>query len=342
MKKVTFGIIGYGHIGSRYQQKLSENPNTSLVAVADTKPERLRAVGSDVKLFNDYNDLLKDQSVDVVVVSVPNHLHKKIAIDVLKSGKHVICEKPMTLTVFDANQMILESQQSKGHLFVVKQNRFNPPVKKIKEFLDKQQLGEIGFVVVNCFWNRNEDYYSSSDWKGKKDLDGGTLFTQFSHFIDIVYYLFGDFKSVYAIGRNFTHQTMIEFEDTGAVAFQLASGAIGAFNYTTSSFQQNMEGSISIFGSKGTVKIGGQYLNTLDYYLIDGVDEIELEKGNTANDYGTYKGSMSNHDKIIENVVETIRGNQKVATSGFEGMQVVKIIQSIYESMQTGERVNVQ
>lgn len=341
MKKINFGIIGFGYIGTRYQQKLSENKNTQLLAVADVKPERLKSVGEGIGVYANYHDLLNNQDVDVVVVSVPNYLHKQVAIAALRAGKHVICEKPMTLSVLDANQLILESQNAKGYLFVVKQNRFNPPVKKIKEYLEQQILGDIGFVVVNCFWNRNDDYYTTSDWKGKKALDGGTLFTQFSHFIDIVYYLFGDFKSVYAIGTNFTHQDLIEFEDTGSVSFKLANGAIGAFNYTTSAYQQNMEGSISIFGSKGTVRIGGQYLNTLDYYRIEGIDKIKLEKGNQANDYGTYKGSMSNHDKIIENVVETIRGHQKVATSGFEGMQVINIIQSIYESMNSGKEINV-
>ncbi len=284
--------------------------------------------------YTDYRKMLKNPQVEIVCVAAPNYLHKKITIDALKAHKHVICEKPMTLKTLDANEMILASQKSQGYLFIVKQNRFNPPVVKVKQWLEKKKLGKIGLVVVNCFWNRNDQYYLASTWKGKKKLDGGTLFTQFSHFVDIVYYLLGDIVSVSAWGINFNHRGLIEFEDTGVINFKLANQALGSLSYTTSSYQQNMEGSITIFGSKGTVKIGGQYLNSLDYYQVKGVKKVLLAKGNTANNYGTYQGSMSNHDQIISNVIDTLNHRARISTSGFEGMKVVQIIEAIYKSME--------
>lgn len=339
MKKISFGIIGFGNIGTRYRDRIKENNYCELAAVCDTKKEKLGNLNKDIKTYSDFTDLVKDTDIDVVVVATPNHLHKEMTIAALKANKHVICEKPMALTTKDAKAMVLASQKTDKKLFVVKQNRFNPPIKKVKELITNDKLGKIGLVTVDCFWNRNDDYYSSSDWKGKKEKDGGTLFTQFSHFIDIAYYLFGDISSVYATGFNFTHQNTIEFEDTGVVLLKFESGAIGSFNYTTSSYQQNMEGSVTIFGEKGSIKIGGQYLNTLEYTNVEGIKKIVLEKGNLPNDYGTYKGSMSNHDKILTNVVNTLNGKEFVATSGFEGMRIVQIIEAIYKSIDTNKEV---
>jgi predicted dehydrogenase len=340
MRKIKFGIIGYGFIGTRYLEKISENSQTELVAVAEIKEKKFpKDVDKSVQLVTDYHQLLANPEVEVVCVCVPNNLHKQVSIDALKAGKNVICEKPMCLTVLDANQMIMAASKTKQNLFVVKQNRFNPPVKKVKEFIDNNKLGKIGLIDINCFWNRNEMYYKSSDWKGKKSMDGGTIFTQFSHFIDIAYYLLGDIVSVTAKGFNFSHQKLIEFEDTGVVLIEFANGALGSFTYTTSAYEKNMEGSMSIFGSKGSVKIGGQYLNTIDYFSIKDISEIKLEKGNLANNYGFYQGSMSNHDKIIDNVVKTIAGKEFASTNAFEGMKVVEIIQAMYKSMATGHTI---
>jgi predicted dehydrogenase len=185
---------------------------------------------------------------------------------------------------------------------------------------------------LSCFWNRNENYYANS-WKGTKDLDGGTLFTQFSHFVDLLYYLIGDVKEVKAYGGNFQHQDSIEFEDTGVVILKFHNGALGTINYTVNSYQKNMEGSLTIFGDKGTIKIGGQYLNELEYQKIEGIEITNLEEGNKANNYGEYQGSMSNHDKVYENIVQVIRNGASVTTNMFEGLKTVEIIEKIYEEL---------
>jgi predicted dehydrogenase len=214
-------------------------------------------------------------------------------------------------------------------LFVVKQNRYNPPIVTLKSLLDDNKLGKINSFQINCFWNRPSEYYISS-WKGKKQLDGGTLFTQFSHFIDLLYWLLGDVKSVKANISNFQHYE-IDIEDAGVILFEMTSGAIGTMNYNVNAYKKNMEGSITLFGEKGTIKIGGKYLNTIEYQSIEG-EQIDVnELGNPANDYGFYQGSMSNHDKVYENLLIALDDSDTQFASAYEGMKTVEIIDRIFE-----------
>jgi predicted dehydrogenase len=170
-------------------------------------------------------------------------------------------------------------------------------------------------------------------------MDGGTLYTQFSHFIDLLYWLVGDIRKVYALTGNFAHKKTVEFEDTGVVAFEFFNGALGTINYTVNSYKKNMEGSIAIFGEKGTVKVGGQYLNELEYQNIEGYEIKDLPKGNPANNYGQYQGSMSNHDKVYDNVIDVLTNKGIVATNGLEGMKTIEIIDKIYMSANQNNRI---
>jgi len=201
----------------------------------------------------------------------------------------------------------------------------------VKEAIDKGILGKIYSVQLSCFWNRNFDYYHNS-WKGTLELDGGTLYTQFSHFVDLLYWMVGDVRKAYALMGNFAHEGVIEFEDTGVVALEFYNGALGTINYTVNSFGKNMEGSLTIFAEKGTVKIGGQYLNELEYQNIEDFEFKDLPQGNTANNYGKYQGSMSNHDKIYENLIDVLKNGSSISTSSFEGLKTVEIIDKIYQS----------
>ena len=270
--------------------------------------------------------------LDVVSICTPNGLHAKHSIQSLRAGYNVLCEKPMAITVNDCGEMIKAAESANKRLFAIKQNRFNPPVAAVKKLIDQGKLGEIYSVQLSCFWNRNFDYYNNS-WKGSTNLDGGTLYTQFSHFIDLLYWMVGDVKKASALGRNFAHQGIIDFEDTGVVILEFYNGAIGTINYTVNSYAGNMEGSMTLFGSKGTVKIGGQYLNELEYQSIEGHLIENLPEGNTANNYGTYKGSMSNHDKVYENVVAVLKKGSAINTNSFEALKTVEIIDKIYTSM---------
>jgi predicted dehydrogenase len=237
----------------------------------------------------------------------------------------------MAISVHDCGEMIKAAEKANRRLFAIKQNRFNPPVAAVKQAMDDGRLGKIYSIQLTCFWNRNQDYYHNS-WKGTKDLDGGTLYTQFSHFVDLLYWMIGDVRNAHAFMGNYAHKDVIEFEDTGVVVLEFYDGVIGTINYTVNSYQKNMEGSLTIFGEKGTVKIGGQYLNELEYQQIENFKIENLPEGNKANNYGNYQGSMSNHDKVYENLVEVLTNNGSISTNSFEGLKTVEIIDKIYSA----------
>jgi predicted dehydrogenase len=276
--------------------------------------------------------LLSEKELDVISVCTPNGLHAEHSIKAFRRGFHVLCEKPMAISVFDCGEMIKEAEKANKRLFIVKQNRYNPPVKALKEALEEKRLGRILSVQLNCFWNRNDEYYTESDWKGTKKLDGGTLFTQFSHFIDLLYWMFGDIKRVEAIAKNLNHDKIIEFEDSGVVIIEFLNDIIGTINYTVNSYGKNMEGSLTVFGELGTVKVGGQYLNELEYQNIKDYRISDLPAGNPPNNYGQYIGSMSNHDKVYENIVDVLLNQGTIGANGFEGLKTVEIIDKIYNA----------
>ena len=279
-------------------------------------------------VYYNLDDLLNsEKAIDVMSICTPNGLHAQHTIKSLDAGMHVLCEKPLCINVIEGKQMIAAAERSRKKLFVVKQNRYNPPVVFLKELISLNKLGNIFSFQVNCFWNRNPDYYTG--WKGTKQLDGGTLFTQFSHFIDLIYWLLGDVATVKTISRNFAHEA-IEFEDTGIVLFEMKSGAIGTMNYTVNSFEKNMEGSLTLFAEKGSVKIGGEYLNELEYFKVAGMETPILAKGNPANAYGHYQGSMSNHDKVYEELLKALEDPYSTLASAAEGLKTVEIIERIY------------
>jgi len=330
--KLQFAIVGCGRIAQRHAEHIHNVGN--LVAVCDIVPEKAADIAGKYKasFYNNIDELLKqEKKVDVISVCTPNGLHAEHSIKALQAGFHVLCEKPMALTTQDCSAMIHAAERSNKRLFIVKQNRFNPPVAAVKNLIDEGRLGKIFSVQLNCFWNRNPAYYKNS-WKGTKALDGGTLFTQFSHFIDLLYWMIGDVDRVQAFTGNFDHQGIIEFEDTGAVTLKFYNGSIGTINYTVNAHSKNMEGSLTIFAEKGTVKIGGQYLNELEYQDIENYKIENLPKGNPPNQYGQYQGSMSNHDKVYENLVEVLNGNGIIATNGLEGLKTVEIIEKIYKA----------
>lgn len=332
-EKIKFAIVGCGRIAQRHAEHI--NNNGTLVAVCDVEKEKADALAQkyNAKAFYSLTDMLADNNIGIDVVSVcsPNGLHAEHSIASLKAGYNVLCEKPMAINVTDCGEMIQAAEKVNKRLFAIKQNRFNPPVAAIKEIIEQGKLGKIYSVQLSCFWNRNEDYYANS-WKGTKDLDGGTLYTQFSHFIDLLYWLVGDVRNAYALTGNYGHEGTIEFEDTGVIALKFYNGAVGTINYTVNSYGRNMEGSLTIFAEKGSVKIGGQYLNELEYQSIEGYKIENLPEGNKANNYGNYQGSMSNHDKVYENVIDVLQNGGSISTSAFEGLKTVEIIDKIYQS----------
>jgi predicted dehydrogenase len=207
-----------------------------------------------------------------------------------------------------------------------------PPSSWLKYVIEDNLLGAIYHVQINCFWNRDNRYYQNTSWKGKKQFDGGTLFTQFSHFVDTLYWIFGDIQNIQSRFHNYNHQDSIEFEDTGIVSFDLMNGGSGTINYSTSVWNKNLESSITVVAEKGSIKVGGQYMEQVLHCDIENYTMPILPQTNAANDYGNYKGSAANHQYVIQNVIDVLSGVGDIKTSAEEGMKVVEIIERIYNS----------
>lgn len=331
--KVKFAVVGYGHIGKRHAEMINRNPEAELVAVCDIKPkEDLGIEKYDVPFFSSIDDLLSSNlEFDVVNICTPNGLHAEHSIKALEHKKNIVCEKPLSIIKADAEKIIFKSLQVSKKVFTVMQNRYSPPSIWLKDIIEKQLLGNIFFVELNCFWNRDERYYSKGDWHGNQKLDGGTLYTQFSHFIDIMYWLFGDITNIKGNFADFSHKNITDFEDTGVVSFNFVNGGgMGSLNYSTSVWNNNLESSITIIGSKGTVKVAGQYMNEVVYCNIKDYEMPVLEESNPPNDYGDYKGSAANHCYVIQNVIDTLKGKTSITTNALEGLKIVDIIERIY------------
>lgn len=342
-QKIKFAIIGAGHIGKRHAEMIRRNPEAELAAIADVLPGESLALDSFGVPYFDSAEALLSSGLDFDVVNVcsPNGLHARHAIQALEKKKHIVCEKPMCLSKAECEQVIHTALQMSRQVFCVMQNRYSPPSVWIKEVIDQKLMGDIYLVQLNCYWNRDERYYKKGSWKGTSDLDGGTLFTQFSHFIDIMYWLFGDIKDIHGTFGDFNHRNLTAFEDSGCVTFHFLKGGMGSLNYSTSVWDRNLESSITIIGEKGSVKIGGQYMNEVEYCHIKDYTMPELPPASPANDYGAYKGSAANHHFIIQNVIDTLKGRTSATTNALEGLKVVEIIERIY-ALRTLAKLNEQ
>ncbi len=330
---IKFAVIGQGHIGKRHAEMIRQNAQSELVAVCDVLPKE--EVGlADIKepYLRSIDEVLHaGLDIDVVNICTPNGFHAEQTIKALKAKKHVVLEKPIALTKVDAENILAKSLEKSRHVFCVMQNRYSPPSMWLRQIMDERRLGSIYMVKLDCYWNRDDRYYKKDNWHGKATLDGGTLFTQFSHFIDIMYWLFGDITNIRGNFADFNHQTLTDFEDSGVVTFDFLKGGMGVFNYSTAVWDSNLESSITIIGEKGTVKVAGQYMNEVVYCHVKDYQMPTLAPSNPPNDYGLYKGSAQNHHYVIENVVEKLNDKCPITTNVLEGMKVVDIIERIYQ-----------
>ena len=333
-KKIRFAVVGCGHIGKRHAEMIRRDEGAELVALCDIRPkEELGIEAYPVPFASDFEELLKIAAdADVINICVPNGLHAEMAIRAIEAGHHVVIEKPMALTLADAERVVYTSLRYRKQVFCVMQNRYSPPSVWMKRMVDSGKLGKIYMVQLNCYWNRDERYYKPRGWHGDAQMDGGTLFTQFSHFIDIMYWLFGDICEIQARFADFNHKDLTDFEDSGFVTFRFVNGGMGSLSYSTSVWDKNLESSLLIVAENGSVKIGGQYMNEVTYCHVKDYEMPELPPTNPGNDYGPYKGSAQNHNFVIRNVVNVLTGapGEMITTNVLEGMKVVDIIQRIY------------
>lgn len=326
-------MVGQGHIGKRHAEMIRRNPMAQLVAVCDVlSKEEVGLEDIEVPYFRSIEELLNSGlQMDVVNICTPNYFHSSYALLCLEHGLHVVLEKPIALTRLDAEQIVFKSLQVSKHVFCVMQNRYSPPSVWLKQVIDEKLLGDIYMVQLNCFWNRDSRYYKPGNWHGDGKLDGGTLYTQFSHFIDIMYWLFGDITNIKGNFHDFNHQDLTDFEDSGVVTFDFLSGGMGSLTYSTSVWDTNLESSITIVGENGTIKVAGQYMNEVVYCHIKDYEMPILAPSNPPNDYGAYKGSAQNHHYVIQNVVEKLNSDGQITTNVLEGLKVIDIIERIYQ-----------
>ncbi len=275
--------------------------------------------------------LLSGTVADVLTVATPNYLHAPQAIQGLRAGLHVLVEKPIALRTIDAEDIILTAQATGQLVFGVMQNRYSPPAAWLKRIYEEGRLGQVYLVQLNCFWNRDVRYYLPGGWRGTQAQDGGTLFTQFSHFVDLLYWVFGDITNISARFLDFNHQNLTEFEDSGLITFDLVRGGSGTLQYSTAVWDQNLESSLTVVAENGSLRLGGQYMDKVEYCHLQHYQQPVLPPTNPANNYGSYQGSAANHVQVIENVVDTIQNRCAATTNAQEGLKVVEIIERIYK-----------
>ncbi len=336
-RKIKFVVVGCGHIGKRHAEMIVRNDEAELIALVDVKPKDQLGIEAyqNAQFFNSLEELLSSDlmpEVDVINIASPNGYHSEQAMKVLDHNKHVVIEKPMALDKDKAEKVIFNALHRQKQVFCVMQNRYSPPSEWIKELVVSGKLGDIYMVQLNCYWNRDERYYQPDSWHGDAKLDGGVLWTQFSHFVDIMYWLFGDISNIQSSMANFNHEGLTQLkEDSGMVHFDFVDGGMGCINFSTSVWNQNLESSMTIIAEHGSVKIGGQYMDKVEVCNVKDYEMPELKPTNPGNDYGAYKGSAANHHFVIDNVVDVLNGRAPVDVNALEGMKVVEIIERIYK-----------
>ena len=333
MTKIKFAIVGCGSIGKRHIAVLDADEEAEIVAICDIDENKcieLSSLYNGLKYYTSYTEMLASINCDVVNVVTPHQMHADMSIEALNKGFNVLVEKPMALTSDDCDRMNDAAIASGKKLWVVKQNRFNVPIRLAKELIDNNRLGKIFIVKCEVLWNRYQGYYDDSPWRGVKESEGGSLYTQASHFIDLLVWWFGDIISAQTNIETQNHQ--IETEDTGLSVVKFSNHALGSIIWTTCVYNKNYEGSITIIGEKGTIKIGGQYLNKIEYWDVEGFPLPEgIEFSDKPNKYGKYQGTSSNHDKVINAIISQLKGRTHESVDGFEGIRSIKAIELMYK-----------
>jgi UDP-N-acetyl-2-amino-2-deoxyglucuronate dehydrogenase len=335
------GIVGCGRISQFHIEALQKVEGLVLAAVCDIDAERARATGekAGVPSFSSLDDMLKRPEIDIVTVCTPSGLHPEHAIAAAKAGKHVVSEKPMALSLDAANSMIAACEKAKVRLFVVKQNRLNPPIQLLKRAVDRGRFGRIFMANVTVRWHRPQEYYDAEKWRGTWKLDGGAIMNQASHYVDLLQWLLGPVESVMA--KTATQARSIEAEDSGAAVLQFTSGAIGVIEVNVLTYPRNYEGSITIIGETGTVKIGGTSVNKVEHWSFADYDDDDkyVETGAINTAPPTVYGF--GHEGYYRNVVAVLAGKAKADTDGQEGRKSLALILGIYESARTGKNVPI-
>lgn len=340
---LKFALVGCGRISKRHAELLSSGSvdGAQLTAVCDVNEGRARESGKifGVSWYTDMHEMMRSESIDVVSVLTESGQHAKHVVQLAPYGKHIIVEKPMALTLSDADSMINACDEAGIKLFVVKQNRFNVPVQKLRKVLEDGRFGKLVLGTVRVRWCRDQAYYDQASWRGTWAMDGGVLTNQASHHIDLLEWMMGDVDSVFALSAKALAQ--IEAEDTAVVTLRFRNGALGVIEATTAVRPKDLEGSISILGEGGSVEIGGFAVNQMKTWaFVNGEDDddcvIEKYSCNPPSVYGF------GHQAYYDHVVDCIRHGRRHLVDGLEGRKSLELINAIYESIETGKEVSLR
>ena len=336
-RSFQLALVGCGRISRNHFEALARIDGLTLSAVCDVVPERARAAGEQwgVPWFASYDEMLEKAESDAVAICTPSGLHPQHGIAAARAGKHVISEKPMAITLSAADDLVQACDAAGVHLFVVKQNRLNPPVQLVKRAIDRGRFGRIYMANCTVRWTRPQEYYDQAPWRGTWEFDGGAFMNQASHYVDLVQWLVGPVDAVMA--RTATLARRIEAEDSGVALFRFRNGALGAMEVTMLTYPRNLEGSITILGEKGSVKIGGTAVNRVEQWLFsDYDDDDKLVEGASTNPPNVYGFG---HEAYYRNVLAVLRGEARADTDGRAGRKSLELILGIYESARTGREV---
>jgi UDP-N-acetyl-2-amino-2-deoxyglucuronate dehydrogenase len=333
------GVVGCGRISKNHFDAIQRVDGLTLAAVADVDVERARTAGEQlgVPWFRTLDEMLKSAQVDVVAVCTPSGMHAAQGAAAARAGKHVITEKPMAISLAQADELVKACDEAGVQLFVVKQNRLNPPVQLLKRAVDKGRFGRIYMANVTVRWQRPQEYYDAEPWRGTWEFDGGAIMNQASHYVDLLQWLVGPVESVMA--KTATQARRIEAEDSGAGIVKFRSGALGVIEVNVLTYPKNLEGSITILGERGSVKVGGTAVNRIEHWVFADYDDddklVDSAATSPPNVYGF------GHEGYYRNVVAVLRGRAKPETDGRAGRKSLELILGIYESAKTGREVPI-
>jgi UDP-N-acetyl-2-amino-2-deoxyglucuronate dehydrogenase len=337
--RVRIALVGCGRISRNHFEAIAKVPELELVSVADTDLARAQEVGAarGVPAFGSLEEMLAEVPSDIVTICTPSGLHPQHGIVAAKAGRHVLTEKPMAISLAAADELVQACDAAGVFLFVVKQNRLNPPIQLLKRAVDKGRFGRIYMANVTVRWTRPQDYYDQESWRGTWEFDGGAMMNQASHYVDLMQWLVGPVESVMA--KTATQARRIEAEDSGVAVLKFRSGALGVIEVNVLTYPRNLEGSITILGERGSVKIGGTAVNRVEHWAFDSYDDDDkhVDAANTAppSVYGF------GHEGYYRNLLPVLRGEAKPDTDGRAGRKSLELILGIYESAKTGREVPI-
>jgi UDP-N-acetyl-2-amino-2-deoxyglucuronate dehydrogenase len=339
-RRIRFALVGCGRIAQNHMAALAQHGNRAeLVDVCDIDPSALKAAGekTGARQWSSLREMLQQTSADAVVLTTPSGLHPQQAIEVAGAGLNVVSEKPMATRWRDALRMVESCDEAGVRLFVVKQNRRNATLQLLKRAVAQKRFGRIHMVNINVFWTRPQDYYSAAKWRGTWEYDGGAFMNQASHYVDLVNWLIGPVESLHAYTA--TQARDIEAEDSGVVSIRWRSGALGSMNVTMLTYPENLEGSITILGDRGTVRVAGKAVNKIEHWTFDEPHEDDARVADAS--YETTSVYGFGHPLYYDNVISVLRGEAEPETDGREGLKSLEVLTAIYRSARDGARVSL-